>query len=89
MFALCIQYVNKIKQKVIILYTHCRYCMVENVSTFNEKKAKIAELLKSNGFVDIFEKTIKNRTIGVSGKYVNCKAIILIVESPHETEGGE
>jgi len=63
--------------------------MVENVATWGEKKAKIAKLLKSNGFVDIVEKPIKNRTIGVSGKYVNCKAIILIVESPNETKGGE
>lgn len=67
----------------------CHHYMTKKLSSFGDKKAKISELLKKNGFVDIIEKDIKNPkgTIGVSNKYVNYKAYILIVESPKETEG--
>ena len=61
--------------------------MFENTSTLSKKKEKITELLKTNGFVDIFEKQINNRSISISNKYLNCKAIIIIVESPPEKEG--
>lgn len=71
------------------MYAQCHYCMTEKVSTLNDKKIEIAKLLKTNGFVDILERDIKNPrgVIGVSNKYVNCRAIILIVESPKEIEG--
>ena len=63
--------------------------MMAKVSSFGAKKTKIMKLLETNGFVDIIEKDIKNPrgVIGISKKYINCKAIILILESPHETKG--
>lgn len=63
--------------------------MTAKVSSFGDKKAEILKLLKTNGFVDIIEKDIKNPrgVLGVSKRYINCRAIILIVESPEETEG--
>lgn len=52
--------------------------------TFGNKKMRISELLKTDGYVDIIEIdkiTNKKGLIGVSNKYVNCKAIIIIYEN--------
>lgn len=63
--------------------------MITKVSSIGSKKTKILRLLETNGFIDIIEKDIKNTNgvASVSKKYINCKAIILILESPHETKG--
>lgn len=63
--------------------------MIAKVSSIGSKKTKILKLLETNGFIDIIEKDIKNANgvVSVSKKYINCKAIILILESPHETKG--
>ena len=63
--------------------------MAKKVESFSDKKERIAKLLDDNGFVDIVEKDIKNPRgrVGVPKKYVNCRAIILIVKSPVETRG--
>lgn len=74
-----------------ILYKQYQYAMTTKVSSFGNKKTKIMKLLEKNGFVDIIEKDIRNPRgiVGVSKKYINCKAIILILKSPHETKGRE
>ena len=63
--------------------------MAKKIESFGDKKTKIVKLLDNNGFIDIVEKDIKNPRgrLGVPKKYVNCKAIILIVESPVEKRG--
>ena len=63
--------------------------MITKVSSIGSKKTKILKLLETNGFIDIIEKDIKNTNgvVSVSKKYINCKAIILILESPHEAKG--
>lgn len=63
--------------------------MMQSMSTWGDKKEKISKLLETNGILDIIEKDIKNSkgVIGVPNKYVNCKAIILIIKSSQEIKG--